>query len=117
MDSLNIFANRPEKKKEKDRYIAQSLFPQGKYYFPGKNSSSCFEDIREKDKFDRMGIVISEPFHKRGYKNNSNDLKNKNYETDELYNYPESSQYDPMGSYTGRPKNVYETPVQDADDL
>lgn len=24
---------------------------------------------------------------------------------------------DPQGSYTGRPENVYEVPVQDADDL
>lgn len=26
-------------------------------------------------------------------------------------------QTDPQGSYTGRPENPYETPVQDADDL
>ncbi len=26
-------------------------------------------------------------------------------------------QSDPLGSYTGRPQNPYEVPVQDADDL
>lgn len=26
-------------------------------------------------------------------------------------------QTDPSGSYTGRPENIYEQPVQDADDL
>ncbi len=30
---------------------------------------------------------------------------------------PEPIVTDPFGSYTGRPKDPYETPVQDADDL
>lgn len=29
----------------------------------------------------------------------------------------EKIETDPFGSYTGRPKDVYEKPVQDADDL
>lgn len=29
----------------------------------------------------------------------------------------ESDEYDPMGSYTGRPLEKWELPVQDADDL
>lgn len=31
--------------------------------------------------------------------------------------FPKPSQTDVNGSYTGRPKNKKETPVQDADDL
>ena len=27
------------------------------------------------------------------------------------------SQTDPLGSWTGKPENIYEVPVQDADDL
>lgn len=36
-----------------------------------------------------------------------NNLSNKSHEI----------KTDPMGSYTGRPANPYEKPVQDADDL
>ena len=31
--------------------------------------------------------------------------------------FPEPSDTDVNGSYTGKPKNKHETPVQDADDL
>ena len=112
MDSLNIFANKPRKKKE-DSHFSWGMNKIGKYYFPGRLSSSCFEGQGEKEKLDRMGIVINSC----GYTNPPKEVKNIPYETDELYDYPESSQYDPQGSYTGRPENVYETPVQDADDL
>ena len=33
------------------------------------------------------------------------------------YNNPAAKACDPQGSYTGRPKNKNEVPVQDADDL
>lgn len=34
-----------------------------------------------------------------------------------LQNFPTPSDTDVNGSYTGRPKNKHEKPVQDADDL
>lgn len=34
-----------------------------------------------------------------------------------MYNSVGIFPWDPQGSYTGRPSNAYEEPVQDADDL
>ena len=34
-----------------------------------------------------------------------------------MYNSVGIFPWDPMGSYTGRPREPYEVPVQDADDL
>ena len=68
----------------------------GKYYFPGKISSGCF---------DGNGPVME--FSGR----------NRKEDPEELYEHSVDREYDPDGMYTGRPENDYEVPVQDADDL
>ena len=40
-----------------------------------------------------------------------------NFDSGYLVNGVEVIDCDPMGSYTGRPSDPYEKPVQDADDL
>lgn len=46
-----------------------------------------------------------------------NDVKNKAYEVVKAYLSKDLAETDPYGSYTGKPLDKYEKPVQDADDL
>ena len=41
----------------------------------------------------------------------------KNEQWESVFATMERNAYDPLGSYTGRPTNPKERPVQDADDL
>ena len=67
----------------------------GKYYFPGKISSGCF---------DGNGLICDRE-------------QNRKEDIEELYEQSLERQYDVNGMYTGRPENDGEVPVQDADDL
>ncbi len=70
----------------------------GKYYFPGKISSGCF---------DGNGFVVESDKTEQRKRRDNND------END----YSLESRFDPNGMYTGVTEDVFDKPVQDADDL
>lgn len=90
----NVGKKNGQKKEEKERIYG--ITKPGKYYFPGKISSGCF------DGNGFLGEVERQKREKR---------------VDELYDYSVDRQFDTNGMYTGRPENNYEVPTQDADDL
>ena len=50
-------------------------------------------------------------------KSKERKLKKQSKTSDDRQKNPHVSKTDPLGSYTGVPKNPKETPTQDADDL
>ena len=50
-------------------------------------------------------------------KKKKTDKKSLTDEVIDSYRDPESAKYDPNGSWTGVPADIYEKPIQDADDL
>ncbi len=105
MGSLNLSGKNSRIKKESQIDSFGGIYginKTGKYYFPSKRSSSCFNE------FDENGSVSN-------LKNNRRE--DRDWELESLYNERESMKYDPFGMYTGRPMDIADNPVQDADDL
>ncbi len=96
MDYLNTKKNDSKNKKNQNSDEIgkiHGITRMGKYYFPGKISSGCF---------DGNGLVCEQ---------------NRKEDIEELYESSVEREYDPNGMYTGRPEIGGEVPVQDADDL
>ncbi|MBE6648296.1 MAG: hypothetical protein E7614_02105 [Ruminococcaceae bacterium] len=98
MDYLNTKKNDSKNKKNQNSDELGKIYGitrTGKYYFPGKISSGCF---------DGNGLVFDRE-------------QNRKEDPEELYENSLEREYDPNGMYTGRPEIDGEVPVQDADDL
>jgi hypothetical protein len=50
-------------------------------------------------------------------KNKNNDKQKKEIIDLTRFINPNEAKFDPQGSWTGVPENIYEEPIQDADDL
>ena len=96
MSSFDFHDNKSKRKKNNDSDSLKGIYgitKPGKYYFPGKITSACF---------DENGLVTNSD--KQGRK-------------EELYDDSVDREYDPQGMYSGLPIDQYDVPVQDADDL
>ena len=105
MSSLNINEKSSKRKKKSQPEALTGIYginKMGKYYFPSKRTSSCFNE------FDENGSVSY---------SRKNLRDDREMDIENLYNERESTKYDPFGMYTGRAMDAYEVPVQDADDL
>ena len=99
MDSFNHHKNETQRKEKKTNEPFGKIYGitrVGKYYFPGKISSGCFD-----------GIGNSAEDEKREQRTRNEDL----------YESSVDREFDPDGMYTGRPQDEFDRPVQDADDL
>ncbi len=99
MDSFNSEKTKNKRKNSEKSHEMQRIYgitKPGKYYFPGRISSGCF---------DGNGFIVEA------------DKKGRNMRNEDLYDDSVDPRYDPNGMYTGRPEDIYDKPVQDADDL
>lgn len=99
MDSFKNTKNEPKRKQNEKNESQGKIYGitrVGKYYFPGKISSGCF---------DGFGYSAEE------------EKRERNMRSEELYECSLEREYDPNGMYTGRPEDDLDRPVQDADDL
>ncbi len=111
MSSLNLNEKNSKKKKEPQTDSFRGIYginQTGKYYFPSKRTSSCFNDFN-----DNGGISASG----KNLKNERYNRDDRDWDVENFYSERESMKYDPFGMYTGRPMDASEDPVQDADDL
>ncbi len=96
---MNCFSDEKHKRGKKDikeyknEKSVLGITKPGKYYFPGKITSGCFDG----------NGPVGEP--------------SKQERIEEIYDYSVEREYDPNGMYTGRPEDEFDKPVQDADDL
>lgn len=99
MNSFNQEKNKAPKKRSIKNEASERIYGitrPGKYYFPGKISSGCF---------DGNGFFLDD------------NKREREIRKEDLYDYSVEREYDPNGMYTGRPEDEFDVPVQDADDL
>lgn len=101
MESFNPKKKELERKKGESSDVFSGIYgitKPGKYYFPGKISSGCF---------DSNGFVVESDKTTQRKRRDNNDENDYSFE----------SRFDPNGMYTGVPEDTMDKPVQDADDL
>jgi hypothetical protein len=99
MDFLEHEKKREKRKNSEKNEVLKGIYgitSSGKYYFPGKISSGCF---------DGNGFIVEA------------NKKKRDERFEDIYDCSVDCRFDPDGMYTGRPEDIYDKPVQDADDL
>jgi hypothetical protein len=98
MDFLDHEKKREKRKNSEKNEVLKGIYgitSSGKYYFPGKISSGCF---------DGNGLIVD------------SRRKSQKEESEDIYGEFINEKYDPNGMYTGVNTDGG-IPVQDADDL